>query len=117
MPSTSQAPLTDSLLGIVRSSSTMPTVAHLAISLSVVATPPRVGSRSMWMKSFASWEVASVDLLFAGSPRQHRVGRGRGLKADREEYDLLLWIGAGNLQAVERRVHDADVAAQRLHGE
>ena len=45
-PSSPQASRTSAGIGNVRSSSAMPTPAVLAISLSVAATPPRVGSRS-----------------------------------------------------------------------
>src|SRR5664280_2855884 len=50
------------------------------------------------------------------SPYQHGVrGRG-GLGTDGEEDDLLIGIGARNLQAIQRRVNNANVAALRLDG-
>src|SRR6266699_6566030 len=46
MPSSSAAPRTSALTGIASSLTSTPTSAALAISLSMVATPPRVASRS-----------------------------------------------------------------------
>ena len=47
-------------------------------------------------------------------PDRHGVGRGRGLKADGEEDDLAVRIGRRQVDGVERRIDDADVAALRF---
>src|SRR5581483_8720886 len=50
------------------------------------------------------------------APYQHRVcGRG-GLESDGEEYDVLVGICPGNLQAIQRRVNNPHIAALRLDG-
>ena len=56
-------------------------------------------------------------LLFAGAPGEHGIGGGGGFEADGEEDDLFVGIGAGDLEAVQRRVDDAHVAAVGLDGE
>ena len=45
---------------------------------------------------------------------RHRVGGCRGFEPDREEHHLLVGILPRDLQGVERRVHDAHVAARGL---
>src|ERR1017187_9089806 len=56
-------------------------------------------------------------LLFAGAPREHRIGRGGGLEANGKEDDLFGRVCTRNLQAVQRRVNDAHIAAFGLDRE
>src|SRR5215469_2122456 len=55
--------------------------------------------------------------LFLGVEDQHGVSRRRRFKTYGKENDPLLRIGAGNLQAIERRVDHADVGALRFQHE
>ena len=45
----------------------------------------------------------------------HGVGWGGGFKADAEENHLLVGILDGEFNGIERRIHDAHVAAAALH--
>ena len=57
------------------------------------------------------------DALALRPERGHGVGRRRGLEADGEEDDLASGIAARDVERVERRVDDADIAAVRPRGE
>ena len=54
-----------------------------------------------------------VDAEPLGLVDRHRVGRRGRLEADAEEHHLAVRVLARDLQRVERRVDDADVAALR----
>ena len=54
------------------------------------------------------------DAVVIGLPRGHGVGGCSGFEADSKEDDLLLGIGPGQFQRVQRRINDADVGAFRL---
>jgi len=47
----------------------------------------------------------------------HDIGWRRGLKADREEHNLLVRVLLSQLYSVQRRIDDTNIAARSLHRE
>ena len=77
------------------------------------AAPSSAGGTSTCATITAKLSTPSA----ARSLDRHRVGRGRRLEAHGEEHDAPVGVLPRDLQRVQRRVHDAHVAALGLHRE
>ena len=56
-----------------------------------------------------------ADALRLRLPYRHGIGRRRGLKANREEYNFSARIRGSDPHRVQRRINDANVASLGLH--